>query len=95
MKNQEEYAAARIELIRMLMELTDEALKYVYRPIAYAYLWTDQRDPDRLTEDDLSRIQLIGDVANSSPEVVSRVYRMSCAIHNVELKNIRKAGEVA
>lgn len=58
---------ARSLLSKILSELSDEALEYVYRPIMYAYLWTDGRGHDQLTDDDMHRIQLY---AAASPQVL-------------------------
>ena len=65
--------AARITLIKMLLALSDDALEYVWRPIIYAYYYTDQRDPDRLTDDDVKRLSLIGVAARSGEKLVSRL----------------------
>lgn len=63
----------RITLTKMLLALSDEALEYVWRPVVYAYYYTDQRDPDRLTDDDVKRLSLIGVAAHSGEELVSRL----------------------
>ena len=77
---------ARAELMRMLAELSDDALKYVWRPIAYAWCYTDENDPDGLTRDDLDRITLLGSIAYDNPYVVSR----TCVWHKAVLANERK-----
>ena len=64
---------ARITLTKMLLNLSDDALEYVWRPIVYAYYYTDQRDHDRLTDDDVKRLSLIGVAAHSGEELVSRL----------------------
>ena len=63
---------ARVELMRMLTELSDDALKYVWRPIAYAWHYTDGNDPDVMTDDDVNRMYLVRAVAHDNPYVVSR-----------------------
>lgn len=64
---------ARSLLSKILSELSDEALEYVYRPIMYAYLWTDVHGHDQLTDDDMHRIHLYGVIANASPQVVEQL----------------------
>ena len=64
---------ARITLTKMLLALSDDALEYVWRPIVYAYYYTDQRDPDRLTDDDVKRLSLIGVATHSGEKLVSRL----------------------
>ena len=64
---------ARITLTKMLLTLSDDALEYVWRPIVYAYYYTDQRDPDRLTDDDVKRLGLIGAAAHGGEKLVSRL----------------------
>lgn len=76
--NQRDMFRARVELIRMLTELSDDALKYVWRPISYAYYWTDAHDHSAITEDDINRIHLVGVVANGSLQVVD--YLNSCRL---------------
>lgn len=61
---------ARITLTKMLLNLSDDALEYVWRPIVYAYYYTDQRDPDRLTDDDANRLSLIGAAAHGGEGLV-------------------------
>lgn len=61
---------ARSLLSKILSELSDEALEYVYRPIMYAYLWTDAHDHDRLTDDDMYRIHLHAAASTASPQVL-------------------------
>lgn len=63
---------ARSLLSKILSELSDEALEYVYRPIMYAYLWTDGRGRghDQLTDDDMHRIQLYAAASTASPQVL-------------------------
>ena len=75
-----EKAAARSILQKILSELSDEALVYVWRPIMYAYLWTDGNDHDRLTDDDMRRIRLSGMIAHGSPEAVERMDKWVLAI---------------
>ena len=41
---------ARTTLAKMLLALSGEALEYVWRPIIYAYYYSDGRDPDRLNQ---------------------------------------------
>ena len=74
---------ARITLTKMLLALSDEALEYVWRPVVYAYYYTDQRDPDRLTDDDVKRLSLIGVAAHSGEKLVSRLDTVQRAYERV------------
>lgn len=69
----EEMLETRLNLTKMLLALSDDALEYVWRPIIYAYYYTDQRDPDRLTDDDAKRLSLIGVAAHRGEKLVSRL----------------------
>ncbi len=70
---------ARMELVRMLTELSDGALEYVWRPIAYAYCLTDEHNVEAMTAEDMARFGLIISAADVSPEVVREVnlYRLA------------------
>lgn len=50
---------AKEELMKMLADLSDNALQYVWRPIAYAYYMTDDHGIDLLTDEDVNRFGLI------------------------------------
>ena len=76
-------AQARTTLTKMLLALSDEALEYVWRPIVYAYYYTDQRDPDRLTDDDVKRLSLIGVATHSGEKLVSRLDAVRRAYESV------------
>ena len=76
----EETTAARSTLVKILSALSDEALAYVWRPIMYAYLWTDGHGHDKLTDDDMRRIQLSGMIANGSPVAVERLDKWRRAV---------------
>ena len=76
----EEIATARSILEETLSTLSDEALVYVYRPIMYAYLWTDGHGHDRLTDDDMRRIHLSRMIAHGSPEAVERLDKWRNAV---------------
>ena len=76
----EETTAARSTLVKILSALSDDALAYVWRPIMYAYLWTDAHDHDRLTDDDMHRIHLSRMVANGSPAAVERLDKWCLAV---------------
>ena len=71
---------ARSVLHEILSDLADEALAYVWRPIVYAYLWTDAHGHDLMTDDDMRRIGLSGMIANGSPEAVERLDKWRLAI---------------
>ncbi len=50
--NQFDPSRTRVSLIQMLTELSEDALKYVWRPIAYAYYWVDECNQNLLTDVD-------------------------------------------
>ena len=77
---------ARITLTKMLLALSDDALEYVWRPILYAYYYTDDRDPDRLSEEDSIRFSLIGAAAHDSSEMVSMLDKFHIGLWNTERK---------
>lgn len=60
----------RAELARMLAELSDDALRYVRRPILYARYRTDGRDLEGLSMDDTDRELLIEMAADGSEHQV-------------------------
>ena len=78
----EEISAARSTLLKILSVLSDDALVCVWRPIMYAYLWTDFHDHDRLTDDDMCRIHLSGVIAHGSPELVERLDKWRHALES-------------
>ncbi len=82
--NQFDPSRARIELLRMLSELSAEALEYVWRPIVYAYYWTDDRNQALLTDDDRNRFSLISVAEYGSPKLVSRLNDWRRAIQHTE-----------
>ena len=86
-----EKAAARSILQKTLSELSDEALVYVWRPIMYAYLWTDGHDHDRLTDDDMNRIHLSGMIAHGSPEAVESLDKWCLAVEHNEMRKKARA----
>lgn len=76
----EETTAARSTMVKILSALSDDALAYVWRPIMYAYLWTDGHGHDRLTDDDMRRIGLSGMIAHGSPVAVERLDKWRLAV---------------
>ena len=76
----EEATSARSTLVKILSALSDETLAYVWRPIMYAYLWTDCHGHDRLTDDDMHRIHIYGMLANGSPVAVERLDKWRLAV---------------
>ena len=76
----EKATTARSTLVKIISALSDDALAYVWRPIMYAYLWTDGHGHDRLTDDDMHRIQLSGMIANGSPVAVERLDKWRRAV---------------
>ncbi len=65
---------SRDDLARMLSELSEEALRYVERPILGAYYYTDGRDPDQLSDDDSNRFQLIGAALHEDEETIQSLW---------------------
>ena len=74
----------RAELAWMLSELSDDALRYVVRPIVYAYYNADFRDPDRLTNDDSMRMSLISAAAFESEFVIRYLDMMRRVFEKIE-----------
>lgn len=85
-EEREEMATARSILMKTLSKLSDEALVYVYRPIMYAYLWTDGNGHDRLTDDDMHRIHLSGIIAHGSPKTVESADEWCLAVEHHEMR---------
>ncbi len=71
---------ARVSLIRMLTELSEDALDYVWRPIVYAYNWVDAHDMNSMTKDDDNRLGLLVDMTYGPSEVVSLINKFGCEI---------------
>lgn len=92
--NQRDMFRARVELMRMLTELSDDALEYVWRPIAYAWHHSDQNDPDVMTDDDMKRMLLIIAVAHDKPDVIYTVVMNLRSIYWAEWEASREAGGV-
>lgn len=86
-----EIQKARTTLAKMLLDLSDEALEYVWRPIIYAYYYTDMRDLDRLTDDDSKRLALIIAVAHESPNVINRLEQLNRVLWQIKLKKQKGA----
>lgn len=78
----------RAELIHMLTMLSEEALAYVQRPIAYAHYWTDAHNPDLLTDEDMDRLQLYCVVSNESPAFVRELDRWLDHVRRMERAGI-------
>lgn len=81
---------ARVELMRLLTELSDDALEYVWRPIAYAYYWTDGHDMNILSEDDIKRFHLIVAAAYESSETVRVMDIFRLGLSGAERKEQRR-----
>ena len=84
-----EATAARSILVKTLLKLSDDALAYVWRPIMYAYLWTDGHGHDRLTDDDMRRMNLSGVIAHGSPKLVETLDRLRLGVERSERKVVR------
>ncbi len=87
--NQFDPSRARVALMRMLSELSVDALEYVLRPIIYAYYWTDDRNQDWLTDDDLNRVSLISAAAHDSPDLVRTLSATGRWIRQMEREESR------
>ena len=74
---------AKAELMKMLDSLSDEALRYVWRPIAYAYYMTDEHGVDLLTPEDMNRFGLIASAANDPGAVINALTRERGHIYRV------------
>ena len=81
-----DFPRTRENLSQLLNELSDEALKYVCRPIWYAYLWTDEHDMDVLTDEDIDRFSLIGAAVNDTSETVAKLRDYKIYLLHQELR---------
>ncbi len=87
--NQFDPSRARDSLIQMLSELSVDALEYVWRPIVYAYYWTDKRNQSLLTDDDVYRFSLICTAVNDSPELVRELSDWRIYLQRAEWEKAR------
>lgn len=60
-------------LSQMLNKLSDDALEYVRLPILGAYLWTDQHEPEMLTDEEYDRFSLLGAAVHEPIERVQKL----------------------
>lgn len=86
---------ARTRAVEMLLTLSPDALKYVLKPIEWAYNLTDENDHDSMTEDDSIRFSLIGCAIRETSDHVNRVYKWHLAIFRNEQERGRKTREGA
>lgn len=82
---------SREKLMDVLSKLNDDSLKYVWRPIMYAHLWTEQADPDSLTDDDMERIKLYGAIANAPADDVKQAAQLLRRLDYNRMEKQRKA----
>ncbi len=87
--NQFDPSRARAGLMKMLSELSVDALEYVWRPIVYAYYLTDENNPDALSNEDAERFSLIGAAAHDSPEIVHELSEWKGYLWRREWKKAR------
>ena len=88
MKTPNSYAD-RITLAKMLLDLSDDALKLVAKPIQYAYHYTDEHDMGRMTEDDTKRLGLISAAVNETAghvDLLDLMRRAFCSIDQEKMK---------
>lgn len=85
---------SRKKLLDVFSKLSDDSLEYVWRPVMYAYLWTEQADPDSLTDDDMERIRLYCAIANGPADDVKQaaqlLRRLNCARIEQQMKAATK-----
>lgn len=82
---------SREKLMDVLSKLNDNSLKYIWRPIMYAYLWTEQADPDSLTDDDMERIKLYIAIANGPDDDVKQAAQLLRRLDYDRMEQQRKA----
>lgn len=82
---------SREKLMDILSKLNDNSLKYVWRPIMYAYLWTEQADPDSLTDDDMERIKLYIAIANGPDDDVKQAAQLLRRLDRDRMEQQRRA----
>ncbi len=88
--NQFDPSHARAGLMKMLSELSVDALEYVWRPIVYAYFLTVEHNPDALSDEDSERFSLIGSAAHDSFEIVRSINDWQIAIKRRRWEESRK-----
>ncbi len=85
--NQFDPSRARDDLMRMLSDLSVDALELVWRPIVYAYYLTDDNNPNAISDEDANSFELIGAAVHGSSEFVSRLNGWMRALQSVEQEN--------
>lgn len=86
---------ARTRAVEMLLKLSPDALQYILKPIEWAYNWTDQNEPESMTNEDSTRFSLVRCALHDNSDHVARLYKWHLAILHNELEKARKAREGA
>lgn len=80
----------RSQLAEMLLELSDDALEYVKLPLLCAYYWTDQRDGERLNQNDLDRFSLIGSAIHDPIDFVESTVKINRGMRRAAYEERRR-----
>lgn len=81
---------ARTRAIERLLNLSPEALEYVLKPIEWAYNWTDQNEPESMTNEGSTRFSLVRCALHDNSDHVFRVYKWHLALFHTEIEKRRR-----
>lgn len=85
--------AERLKAVKLLLDLSPDALGYVLKPIRWAWAWMDQNDPDSMSEEDTMRFSLIAAGVHENPLFITRLYQLKRAMFWVSLKKEQREKE--
>lgn len=86
----QEIEQARTKAIERLRKLSPDALKYVLKPIEWAYNWTDQNEPESMNDEDSTRFSLVNCALHDSSDHVRRVYEWHLTLFRLEMRDRRR-----
>ena len=86
----QEIEQARTKAIERLLNLSPEALEYVLKPIEWAYNWTDQNEPESMTDEDSTRFSLVRCALHDSNDHVKRVYEWHLTLFRLEMRDRKR-----
>ena len=85
--------AERLKAVKLLLALSPDALGYVLKPIRWAWAWTDQNDPDSMSEEDTMRFSIIAAGVHENPLFITCLYRLRRAMFLASLKKKQQEQE--
>lgn len=80
----------RQNAIRMLEDMSADAIEYVYKFILWTYNYTDMHDPDSLSDEDSERFSLARTAMREDHETVKTLNLYSACMFRRKLNEIRK-----